>query len=460
MRVLDPMRRALRICALLMVGLCQAPGGQAATACPNESDPEFQGRPLVEYQRRLQGFVAQCGKDAEYLAWHGVVLKWLGQYAQAAEWLELALMRAPERLGIQVDYAEVLVAMGDIDAGRALVARLLAEPSLPASLRPQLEARLAAWSDDAWLFHGSLTTRAGYDNNLNSATRARELSLSLPEGDVGFILGPGSRARPGAFAALELAGDAERRISGRDSLQLMADLKVRHSGESDTDYLQGELNALWRRRAIDFEHQWVVGGGNLAYDGRTLYRVGRLGYFLESRQPVPFAGGVGASLWGAAAENLGGCRPRYGGELEFRNYPGLASLDNTLLAAQLGYLCHGSDAMRAQIRFGHEFAGANRPGGDAWRIDSRIIWRHPVARGWLESDVSLAWQRDESAYSPLLAGGARRYIERFGLRLEYQQPLADRWLGLVTLDLGKQYSNIELFAVNNAALSFGLRYAY
>lgn len=433
---------------------------QAGAACPDESDSDFANYSLADYQQHLQQFAERCARDPAYLAWHGVVLKWQGQYAQAAELLELALMRAPQRLGTRIDYADVLAAMGDFDAGRALISSLLAEPDLPANLRPLLEARLRDWRSDAWLAKAFVTTRAGYDSNLNSATRARELSLTLPEGEVGLILAPGSRARPGAFMGLELAGDAERRISGRDTIQVLVDIRNRLSSESDTDYLQGELNGIWRRRDIDDEHQWLLGAGNLAYDGHSLYRMMRMGYSREGRQGRRLASLPGAWMLGGMAERLGDCHPRLGGELEFRSYPALSLLDNTLVAAQFGYACHGEEAFRAQIRVGRELAAADRPGGDAWRIDGRMIWRRAFARGWLETDLSLAVQRDDQAYSSLLADGARRHIERFGLRLEYQQLLARQWLGVVTFDLGKQNSNIELFDVRSGAFSLGARYAF
>lgn len=448
------------ICGLAAALVLASAWAQAGESCPNELDPDFQSYSLSDYQQHLQQFAEQCGRDPGYLAWYGIVLKWQGHFAQAAEWLELALMRAPQRLGTRIDYADVLVAMGDLDAGRGLVSSLLAEPDLPAGLRPLLEARLRDWRGDAWYSKATLTTRIGYDDNLNSATRARELSLTLPEGDVGFILAPGSRARSGSFLGLEFAADTERRISGRDVVQVLMDIRQRLSSESDTDYLQGELNGIWRRRDLDNEHLWLLGAGNLAYDGHSLYRLVRTGYVRESRQASRFAGLSTTSALAGIADRLGDCHPRLGGELELRSYPALSLLDNTLLAAQFGYACHGVEAFRLQLRIGREFAAADRPGGDAWRMDSRLIWRRAFVSGWLETDLSLAVQLDDRAYSPLLADGARRHIERFGVRLEYQQPLAHRWLGLVTFDLGRQNSNIELFDVRSGALSLGARYAF
>ena len=443
------LRRVLA--GVLLTGLAAGAAADDA-ACPNEFDSRYKEYPLADYERYLQGYASRCARDPAYLAWHGVVLKWLARPEPAAELLELSLMRDPAQLGARLDYADVLVMLGDREAGLALVDKLLDEPALPDRLRRLLNERQEEWSGDRWRGGGRLTTRFGYDSNLNSATRTRELSLSLPDGDVGFLLSPESRARAGAFLGLEMALDAERRIDSNNAILLLGDLRQRISHENDTDYTQGEVNALWRRRLATYEEQWLLGAGNLAYDGRSLYRVARLGYGRE-KSAVDDEKEAKTGL-------LGDCRPRLGVDVEFRSYPVVSQLDNTLVAGQLGYACHGDEVMRVQLRLGREMASAARPGGDTWRADARLIARRLFLRGWLEADFSLSMQRDDHGYSSLLANGARRHIGRFGVRLEYQQAVARNIYGLITFDAGRQNSNIELFDVHNSALALGVRYHF
>lgn len=431
----------------------------ANSRCPDETDSEFAMSAIAQYEQKLQGVADRCAQDARFLAWHGVVLKWMGDYPQAAELLELALMRAPEMRGTRIDYAETLVALGDVDAGYQLVESLLAEPDLPSALRPHLQARQQRWAPAPWRTSGQATLRAGYDNNLNNATRAREINLNFPDGNVGMNLTQASRARAGYFSNLELAGEAEHRLSARDAMLFLADLRGRLSEQSDTDYLQGEVDAIWRHQDLDNEQQLLLGFNNLAYDGTSLYRQWRLGYTRESRvgeRPLK-PGGI-LSLPGL--DRLGMCRPHVGADLEVRRYPVVPALDNTFVALRAGYSCGGDDLLRAFVRLGRELAENDRPGGDAWRLDARLLWRRPLLGGWLENDFSLALQQDDRTYSPLLDNGAQRHVERFGWRMEYQWPLVPGWVGLATLDMNRQYSNIKLFVLSGRAFSLGLRYAF
>ena len=433
----------------------------AADGCPDETDREFALASLAVYEQKLQGLAGRCGQDARFLAWHGAVLKGLQAYPQAAELLELALMRDPELRGARIDYADVLVALGDADAGLDLVTTLLDDPHLPPGLRPHLEARRLGWQQDNWRYGGQVVVRAGYDNNLNNATRVREIGLSLPGGDVSLLLTPGSRARAGNFGTLEATAEAERRLSARDTLLVFGDLRARLSEQSETDYLQGEIDAFWRRREIDAETQWLLGFNNLAYDGASLFRQWRLGYTREERDvEAQVAGSPDETVGLGWRRHFGACRPNLGGDLEIRRYPLVSALDNTFFALRIGQTCRSEDLWRAFVRVGRELAENQRPGGDAWRFDARVVWRRPLLGGWLENDLSLSLQRDDQTYSPLLDRGAPRHVERLAWRVEYQWPLAPKWIGLLTLDLNKQYSNIDLFALEGQALSLGARYAF
>ena len=75
----------------------------------------------------------------------GSVLNQKGRYREAADFLERALLFAPDLPQAQLDYIIALAGLGDFASAAAFAEALLAQPAQPQSLREPLMQQLAQW---------------------------------------------------------------------------------------------------------------------------------------------------------------------------------------------------------------------------------------------------------------------------------------------------------------------------
>jgi len=432
---------------LVVLALAFSPALFAAAAepCPDGSRG-VPGGDLEAYEAKLAAQVPACNRDAAFLAWHGAILNRLGRPQAAADQLERALLLAPELMGARIDYADALAAKGEVAAARDLLQQVLRRPDLPAASAESIKQRLAQSEPLLWRKEGSVTLWMGHDSNLNSATRASDLALTLPGGELVLPLNGQSRAQGGTSQIVEAAGQAILPFDQGQHLHLYADLAQRHSPsqiETDTDYRQINIAALWRRPwdAQGSETSVSLGYSDLAYDPQQRYHNLRLILARDWAQVPP-------------------CRPLLGADLERRSYPGNQQLNNHYLGVQGGVACGLAIPVKLLVGAGREIAEANRPGGDAWRLDARLLAHRPLGPGLIEADLLYTLQRDDDGYSPLLDNGARRRMQRLAARLEYQQALAPGWQGLLTLEASRQYANLALFDIRGQAIHLGLRWRW
>lgn len=413
--------KGLPFCFLLLGAL----PAWAAGDCPDGSAPPAE--PLAVHAQRLASLAARCGGDADYLAWRGAVLLALGRAGEAADLLERALLIAPEHPGARRDYARALLALGERAAAHTLLAGLALTPA------PTYPA--------VWQGQGRLRAAIGHDSNLNRATAANALTLTLPGGALDLPLAPESRARAGSFYRLEGELAARRALSDGAGLELLGRLTARRTPAAHADLDQVDFLALLRwPRAPGGEWSAHLGVDALRWQGETLQRNLRGGLRVFAAQ-------------------VGGCRPGGGVDLEMRRHPGQEALDHHSLQADAVWLCEGARPWLVQLAGAREFASA-RPGGEAWRLGARVLGHWPLASSRLEGEARLNLRREDGPYSPLLENGQRLASATLALRLEWRRPLAPQLeLGL-TLEAERQRASLALFDLDRHAVALGLHWFF
>ena len=363
---------------------------------------------------------SRCEGDAAYLAAYGTLLLRAGHYAVAADVLERALLLDPRQPEARQAYAQALAHLGQV----ASAVELAGGEALAAS----------PWSSSL-----RLTLRAGYDDNLNRATQARGLTLTLPDGPLELPLAASARAQAGGYLGAEIDAEAQRPLAHGQGLALYGRLATR-AAAADNDDASVDLAAEveWPG-ATTGSSRLGAGWGHYQRAGETLQRYLRLAW----RQRLP------------AAPTACGHQP--GVDLDSRWHPQRAPLDYRLLQASYAFVCNDSTAAYVQVSLGREFASGDRPGGDAWRFVLRAQGSLPLrGAARLEGYAQYLSRREDGPYSPLLGDGARLGLDNLYLRLTAQQPIRRHWHGQVSLEYERQAANLALFRLERRALNLGL----
>ena len=461
----------LSLC-LALVGLpahAQTPLLQAAdplthpAACsvkpfyPLPADPTS----LQILQVQLDAIAPACLHNAGFYAWRGALLLAQRQPAAAIEALERALLLDPKLPGVQLDYVEALLGVGDAASAKSLLEQIAMRPDLPAHLRPLLARELAAASPDAWRSRWLVTTALGLDSNLNNAPAASELTLTFPQGPVTLPLLESAQPQSGA-AALNIVQWQGLKPHGAQLWLLQVELRARHTAQAATRYQQVDLSANWLQ-APEAPRQWIMRSGlnRVDFGGQQLLQSARASLLRQWQAP-------------AAMPLLLACRPSAGLELESRRYPVSPEL-NGRYGGLVGALnCMGSDSPGAAALFSHQLLGlqlrlgsdqansASRPGGHYRRAELRVTWEGRYGLSRLSADYGYTRQFDASGYSPLLSGNLARQASRHSLRAELARPLPPQWLGgadgFVSVEINRQASNLAVFESRQNAVHAGLRW--
>lgn len=412
---------------------------------------------------RLDQVASQCLLDAGFHAWRGAVLLSMGRPSAAVESLERALLIDPGLPGAQLDYAQALYAVGDKLASRELIQRLAERPDLPAQIQALLQQELKATDPAAWRTRWVLTTALGYDNNLNNAPAASELTLTFPQGAVTLPLLESFRPYAGG-SWLNMVQWQGLKPQGSQLWLLQAELRARHTSQPDTRYQQADMSASWLQ-APEAPRQWIarVGASRIDFGGQHLFRGVRANAVHQWQ-----------TAWHPLSANGGTCRPGVGAETESRRYPASPELNGQYGGLVLSASCQearpfsGSVAsagpvMSLQLRWGREYPqSSNRPGGTYSKLELRAAWEARLGRYRINADYAYARQADATGYSPLLSDNLARVTGRHSARLEAAYPLPKSVAGevdwFVSAEASRQHSNLAAFASRQNAFYTGLRW--
>ena len=371
-----------------------------------------------------------------------------GQPQAARQLLEEIVAEQPGFAGAWLDLALATYQSGDTPAALEHLIYLRQQFPLPVALEQQLDDWEKTWQQtprapapdpEAW--QGEVSLDLGHSNNINGGLAQERITLTLPGGQQAILpLAPEQRPRGGAYTQFGL--EAWRRWSLENgSLYPLLRLRTRQM-HTTTDYnqldLQGGLiyqtlpdpaGRAWQASLL-LQHD-TLGGSTLLQSTRLLLQ----------RQ-----------------HNQAGCRLAWGGELEYRRYPGLP-LDGRFTWLNLGLACRTSPATQlgGQLRGGREHAQPGQPGGDTRQYELSLQGSHRLDKG---GSLELQWlysqSRDQQGYSPLLENGTPRTLRRQQLNLAWRHPLGAGWEARMSLDLQHQRSNLALFTQKARQITLGL----
>ncbi len=427
------------------LGAAMAWAGPAACVLPSTLPATELERRIALHELDLQR--TQCSRNADWHAQRGFLLLGLGRAAEAAEYLERAILLAPDHAGARVDYADALAALGDLDSARALAEALLALPDIPPAARQHLLGRIERWQTlaptaPAWQFARELGAGLAWESNLNGGPADSSLWLTLPEGLLNVEVLPGERPQSGFVATYDLGATALRPLDGDRQLVLRAQARGRDAPGARNDYLLGQFDATLVRSTPASQQLLQISHNEQGFGGERLLAETRL---LAQRQ------------WQRAP-----CAPALGSDATLRRFAASPVLDGRQLALRLGAQCsRGAWQSDAQLRLAldHPLDDA-RPGGrQQWR-ELRLGGTWQGARYGARVDLGLGHVADRDGYSPLLDAGQARTVLRHSARAELSRALDRHWELAVSMDWFRQRSSLAIFEVDNVGLYFGARYRH
>lgn len=437
---------------LFGIPLCAfAPGPTFASAPPADAacpaafpaqPPPLSDERLAEVAR-LAGLGDPCRDRADYFAYQGMLMLTLKRAQEAALALEKALLLDPELAGAQLDYAQALAEIGELDSAVSLAGEVSKRPDIPIALQAWLAENLDAWQGNTWRADWWIDLMGGGESNLNSAPGIRSVSLTLPSGSVPLDLAPSARSRAGGALRTNLIGSALRPLGG-GLLLFGGEFATRNSpGDADTNqhlvsasaaYVHPVLGGQLGVRVVQTRF-WM--GGDPAYVGS--------GWRLLYHLPEQFS--------------VGGCVGRVGYGAEDIDFPGESLQAGRYTGAEAWLSCRGDDwQVDLGVLDGEDRARqASRPGGDQRRTDFSIGLMRRIGSSALSLWTLHRRATDEQVYSSLL-GGVPRQVDRLTIRLFYEHPMGNQWSIIGYAETTSQNSNIALFKMDNNAIYFGVRW--
>lgn len=422
--------------------------------CPAASFPQTLPDSREDRKKALDElalFADVCLIRADYYAYRGALLVSLGRGAEAIEMLERSLLLSPHQPGVQFDYAQALAQGGERESASALLNALLERRDLHPDFRAFLERQKKELLRPHWRFGIQVSSLLGHETNLNSAPDARFFTFSSSAGDVVLELDPASQPKKGMGWLNSLAVTGMTELGGGQTIYVLGDLRSRQSG-AGTDYLQAEGSLIWRGPKSDrlFEggHQPNVrlGVSQLQFGGNTLFRGARGEAALET--PLGL--------------NFGDCRSRAGMAVEERRFPDATNNDGRYVGLIASAHCFYRDHMLSlQFNTGRDRpSGDWRAGGAQTRSELGLGWSRDYGRFWAQLIGAYSWAKDDEGYSPLIANGAVRRLDRYLARAELRVSVSRIWQWVVSLEDSRQASNIDLFDVKSRSLYSGVRASF
>jgi len=412
----------------------------AASATPCLLDPTELAAPealTVLLQRETA-----CARDPAFLYQLGRLLNLAGQYAQAAERLEAALLRTPDDTHVQLEYAVALAGSGDAVAAQQLLDQVRRKANIDSATRRELDALLDVHAARTLLPRGSLHVSLGYDDNLLGAVRQGPFELTLPYGNIVVTPVTNAQAPGGQFARtdLRLTGDLPTNPMNPLTYTLSGSLWRTPGQPADRQHWGGSLenyNMLWPGHFVQLAWQ------QSAFNTQAIY------------QQTQLATGH-SGVWA-----LGGwaCQQRLGLDLQRRAYPQADVLDGHYAGLQAQLACP-APALRLDVQLGQDQARSNqRPGGAQRQFSLRMTHQTSLGAGALQAQAEWSWLHDTTGYSQLLDNYRTRAIRRSIYRLEYHGaalPGLPGWQPVASFDWLQQQANLPLFSMRNRVVGLGL----
>jgi len=397
-------------------------------------------------EQELAELLPLCLESSEYFALLGAAQLNNNNIAGSLESLERALLLEPSNGAAQIDYAQALFLQGDLFAAIELNSQLLSREDLPGNLLPFLETRQKEWESFTLQRTLQIDLLAGYDSNLNTAPESSQVTLTLSGEPVVLELNPEFQPISGPYINFKFGGSLSRLEPGhQQSLRLEGSGRV--SSEKESDILQLKLNYGFIRPRRDNSWQFNAGLTHLLFGGTPLYTASEGIVRFQSR-------------------SSGKCDPYYDLALQHQSYHERSELNAVESKLGAGFSCPFKWLdITQQLIFelgllSNMALDRGRPGGDRNGWQANLTWRLELGAGELLGQLSYTDYDDRQTYSPILANGAKRSIDRSYLFFQYRKPISNRASFQVNLFYQEQQSNIELFTNNDTSIEFGLSFNF
>lgn len=399
----------------------------------------------------LLGSLEACLNSSQFFSLLGAAQLNSLDNARAIESLERALLLRPDNGGAGVDYAQALYNEGQLFPALEINESLINRADIPSQLVEGLVARQARWRAETSDHSVRLDLVGGYDNNLNGAPDASQITLTLSGEPVLLSLDQDFQSTSGPYANLALASRFRRRSAERQH-SWVNEARGRLSGDTRSDLLQFESRYSVLRPRRDQNWEASVGYTHLLFGGRS---------FFSAPQGV-----VRYQHKGAAR-----CSPNVQVAAQLQRFEQQPQLDALETKAGAGVLCQLGDNTKAQAsRLGLEFgvldnhaSRADRPGGDRGGWQALGFWQAALWGGTLQAQVSRTILEDDRGYSPILASGANRWVRRDQVVLQHRRPFQVGQTAaalIINFSHQNQRSNIQLFGTRDTNLEVGLSFAF
>ena len=415
---------------------CCAAAAQAEPVC--ELPPP--GTSAVDALISLRSLQAQCHKQAPYLYALGRLLNLAGQYDEAIDPLEGALLYRPDHWPSQLEYAIALEGIGDHDSALALLHNLSSNPDVDPATQLQIAALAQRQSAGNPTDHrGNFGLSTGYDTNLMGSTHHTQFILTTPDGGLPVVLDDDQRARAGSFVRADFGYDGVLASNGSAQWRYSLLGSYRSNpGFRAADL--GQWSALLERTSSGTTGPYLLGQHQalLRSNGSVLQQT-QLGLGYD------FVAGKGAA-----------CRQRLGLDAKHISYPTSPEQNGRYTGVFSQTSCPAWD-VQVQLRAGQDQPlHDSRPGGAQRQVSFRVSKRTQLASAALALEWEVTRQQDQKGYSTLLDNNAQRSMLRQAYRVEYRWHAGalNPYIGFEWLD---QRASLSLFELKSRVVTFGFR---
>lgn len=420
-----------------------------AADCPSLSD--FYPGPqtsLSELEQRLLAELDSCLDSSEYFALLGGIQLDNGLIAEASESLERALLLDPENGAAQIDYSQALYESGQLFSALSLNEQLLRRSDLPPNLQTLLLDREEKWTSQTRQLDFQLDVLAGYDTNLNGAPTPDQITLTLSGESVILPLNPDFQSIEGPYVSFRLGG-RYRELASDHQTSWTTQLRGRFSEDTDSDLLQFDSRYAFIKPERGRSWQLDAGVSNLFFGGNALYTAveGRARYQKRTDSR---------------------CQPYYGLAIQQQlfhdqsNFNALETKASVGLNCPLGTMNNQQLTVEAGLLM-NKAANSGRPGGDRAGWQTSIEWQYRTSAGQFLAQLNHTSIDDRKGYSPLIAGGADRWLESSYILLQFRRPVSvfgRQTTFMTNLYHQDQRSNIELFQTLDTTFELGLSLSF